>query len=61
MNRKKSWVAPPDEDQKVIIMGDSPMAENVANQMAAVRIPGICMGNSLTNLATAVKVVFTDY
>ena len=44
------------------------MAENVADQMAAVRIPGIGMGDSLANLATAldqdqrsVKVVFTDY
>ncbi len=47
---------------------DSPLADNVAAELQAVKIPGIGMGDSLAHLATAldqdplsVKVVFTDY
>ena len=49
-------------------MGDSPLAQRLALDLGAVRVPSIGMGDSITDLTTAldqdqesVKVVFVDY
>ena len=66
--RKKTRVASPGADQKVNIMGESPLAQRLALDLGAVRVPSIGMGDSITDLTTAldqgqesVKVVFVDY